>query len=401
MINKNTVKNLLVLTATFIYTFIYFILIVPKLPNLAHILSAFFILIITIISIFIYDYKKIKITKITKKIIYEFVIGIFIYFTFIYLLGLFTGFLRNSYSLRFVSILKNIWAPLISVTALEVFRYIYITNNREYNYAKLLGILTIIFFDISLCFYTFDVTAENMFIFLTVVIIPVIFKNIVLTYFTDKVGYLPCLIYVITLGLYIYLVPSVPDLGNYLTSIINICFPTLLYIYGSRMITYYVKEKEYEKNPENKKPNKKLNTLRVFLLDIPLIIIITIFVGLISGIFSYHLIGVDTSAIGPKIEKGDAIIIYKGLKYDDYEKGDIIAYKSKNKIIIDRIALKEVNEDDVVSLYVKKTKTNNKYTYKYISKKDLIGIYNNFKVKKIAYPTIWFKDLVKGNINGK
>ena len=399
--NRNINKNLLVLTTTFIYTFIYFLLIVPKIPNLAHIISAIFILIITLISVFAYNYKKIKITEINKKIIYEFVIGIFIYFTFIYFLGLFTGYLRNSYSLKFINIIKNIWAPLISIIALEIFRYVYITNNREYKYAKLIGIFTIIFFDISLCFYTFDINLENLFVFLTVIIIPVIFRNIVLTYFTDKVGYIPCLIYVVTLGLYIYLVPSIPDLGNYLTSIINICFPTLLYIYGSRIITYYKQEKEYEKDSNNKKPNKKLNIIRVFALDIPLIIVITIFVGLISGYFSYHLIGVDTSAIGPKIERGDAIIIYKGLRYSEYEVGDIIAYKSKKKIIIDKIALKEVNEDDQVSLFVKKTKTNGKYTYKYISKKDLIGIYNNFKVKKIAYPTIWFKDVVKGDINGK
>ncbi len=401
MINKNINKNLVLLTSIFIFTVLYFIVIVPTIPNLAHPLSAIFILVITLISIFAYEYKKIKISKINKKIIYEFVIGIFIYFTFIYLLGLFTGYLRNSYSLKILNILKNIWAPLLSIISLEFFRYIYITNNREYKYAKILGVITIILFDICLCFYTFDLNLENLFIFLTVIIIPVIFKNIVLTYFTDKVGYIPCLIYVITLGLYIYLVPSIPDLGNYLTSIINICFPTLLYLYGSRIITYYVKEQEALKDSENKKPNKKLNIIRVFLLDIPLIVIITIFVGLISGYFSYHLIGVDTSAIGPKIERGDAIIIYKGLKYDEYEVGDIIAYKTKKKIIIDKIALKDINEDDQVSLYVKKGKNNGKYTYRLITKNDLIGIYNNFKIKKIAYPTIWFKDIVKGNINGK
>ena len=400
MINKNVIKNLLILTCIFIYTILYFLIIVPKIPNLAHIISASFILVITIISGFIYDFKLSKITKINKKIIYEFVIGIFIYFTFIYLLGLFTGFLRNSYSLNPVNIFKNIWAPFIAITSLEIFRYIYVHNNKEYKSSIVYGLLTIILFDISLCFYTFDVNLANLFIFLTVVIIPIIFKNIVLTYFTDKVGYIPCLIYVITLGLYIYLVPSLPDLGNYLTSIINICFPTLLYLYGSRIITYYVKEKEYEKDPSNKKPNKKLNVLRVLLLDVPLIIVFTIFIGLISGYFSYHLIGVDTSAIGPKIKRGDAIIIYKGLKYNQYEEGDIIAYKSKDKIIIDKISLKTIDEDDVVNLYVNKEKVNGKYKYKLVTKDNLIGIYNNFKVRKIAYPTIWFKDFIKGDING-
>ena len=112
------------------------------------------------------------------------------------------------------------------------------------------------------------------------------------------------------------------------------------------------------------------------------------------------LIGIDTSNISKKIDKGDLVLIYKNLDYNDYSKGDIIVYKNNKKIIIDIISKIEENDYGNKKIYVTKEINEGKENkYYYVDKESIIGIYNNFKIKKIAYPTIWFKELIGGNIN--
>ena len=126
-----------------------------------------------------------------------------------------------------------------------------------------------------------------MFIFITVTVLPLIFKNSLLSYIDYKVGYFPCILYTVTLCLFKYLVPYKPILGNYLSSVVNIAFPALTYIYLSRMISNEL----YDKNKAIK------NILKVTFIDIPLLLLFTIGIGLISVFFKYHLIGVEKSYI--------------------------------------------------------------------------------------------------------
>ena len=160
----------------------------------------------------------------------------------------------------------------------------------------------------------------------------------------------------------------------------GIILPSMIFIYSSRTISEFLKGKE-----------SKFKTLRTFIIDIPLVVAFSIFIGLISGYFNYHLIGVNTSAISPKVKRGDAVMLYKNITIEDLNKDDIIAYKSGNEIIVDIVA--EKSEDGIL---IKAAKvSNSEYTYTKLNADDIIGIYK-FKIDKIAYPTIWFKDFIKG-----
>nr|MCR4581646.1 hypothetical protein [Bacilli bacterium] len=224
---------------------------------------------------------------------------------------------------------------------------------------------------------------------------------------TIKGGYQSCLVYVIPLGIFKYLVPVLPALGDYLNCIINITLPALIYVYASRLVTDDLLKKEVRRlidsnDPKlnelvlNKKFKRKVNLFKIFAIDIPLMIIFGIFVTLISGIYMYHLIGVDTSAITPTISRGDAIMIYKGTDNKEYKVNDIVVYKSGDKLIVDRIAKVSANENGNNSLYVKSAIEDDEIKYSEITN-EIIGKYNNFRVPKVAYPTIWFKDKVRGN----
>lgn len=382
--------NFIILATIFIYGLLYFTLIIRFIPSYAAIINCVFIFVITYISYLIYGFQKYSINKIRKKIIYEVFLAIFIYFTVIYLLGLFTGYLASPYSLNIISIIKNSILPLISVISIEIFRYIFISSNRDLKNIVPIVTIAIILLDIILNFYFFEPSLVKIFVFLSVTILPIIFKNIVLSYLSYQVGYEPCLIYVIPLVLFKFIVPVVPNLGNYLTCIIGISLPSMIFIYAARMISHNLDE-------ENK---NNLNILKVFFVDIPLLLFFTIFIGLISGHFNYHLIGIDASLMEPRIKRGDAVMIYKNLSYENYEEGDVVAYSSGDKIIMSKISKKDTDLNGYTKLYITiEVNEGKEDTYYELTENELIGKYNNFKVSKIAYPTIWFKEFIRGDVN--
>lgn len=373
-------NNSIFLLSIIIYTLVYFIFIVRFIPNFAATLNGIFISILTFLAFQVYGFQKIDVTKLRKKIIIQTIVAIFIYFTIIYGLGFFTGFVRNSYSLKILAIIKHIIIPLAIIISMEMFRYIFISSNKDSTLWIVLITIAMIIFDVGVNFRFIEPTSLKIFIFISVTIIPLIFKNIVLTYLTYQIGYHPCLIYVLPLVLYNYFVPILPNLGDYLTCVLGIILPAMLFLYSSRTINDFLRGKE-----------SKYKIIRIILLDIPLIVIFSLGIGFISGYFKYHLIGVNTSVISPKVNRGDAIMIDKEFKIEDINVGDVIAYQNEGKIIVDIVS--EKVDDKVYLKAVKESETD--YSYTILKKDDIMGIYK-FRIEKIAYPTIWFKEFIKG-----
>lgn len=387
MTSTRNIKNHFLLLVMFVYVVLYFALVVNYLPNYATAINGLFISGITFVAYMLNGFQKYSINNIRKKVIIEIVIAIFVYFTSIYFLGVFTGFLKNSYSMGFTSIIKNMIIPLISIVALELFRYIYVSNNSDSIYKVILGTIIIILFDIVLNYYVFGSSLYDLFIFISVTVVPIIFKNALLSYLAYHTGYHSCLIYVIPLSLYKFCVPVLPDLGDYLTCVVNITLPSMIFIYAARMINEFFNEQE-----------SKIKPLKVALVDIPLIIIFTMLIAVVSGFFKFHLIGVNTSAISPTVDRGDAVMIFKGIELDDLEPGDIVALKGKDEFIIDRISEKKI-EGNKVNLYVTtEVNEDDEDTYRLLSEDEILGVYR-FRIRKIAYPTIWFKEFIRGDKN--
>ena len=386
-------NNTIILGAIFAYVFAYFLLIFRLVPNYATIINGIFTLVLTVSAYFMYGFQHCGLNATRKKVILEVFIGLIIYFALIYILGLSAGFMKNAYSLRFSSIAKNAFLPVLSMIALELFRYIFVSANKDSKETVIYVTIAAILLDIVLNYYGIQGSLVAIFVYLTVKVLPIIFKNIVMTYLTYQVGFHPCVLYVIPISLFKYILPYIPNLGNYLYSVIDISLPSLIYIFTSKAIRDELSEKE-----------SLWEYIKIYVFIIPITIIFSVVIGLVSGIFNYHLIGINTSAVSPKIKRGDAVMIYKNVKYETYKEGDIIVYKSNDKMIIDEIAKKEKDENGNVSLYVLEEidiKENDEvdYKYKFIDKDMLVGRYDNFKIAKIAYPTIWFNDFIKGDVH--
>lgn len=386
-------NNTIILGAIFVYVFAYFLLIFRLVPNYATIINGIFTLVLTVSAYFMYGFQHCGLNQTRKKVILQVFIGLIIYFALIYILGLSAGFMKNAYSLRLSSIVKNAFLPVLSMIALELFRYIFVSANKDSKETIIYVTIAAILLDIVLNYYGIQGSLAAIFVYLTVKVLPIIFKNIVMTYLTYQVGFHPCVLYVIPVSLFKYVLPYIPNLGNYLYSVIDISLPSLIYIFTSKTIRDELSEKE-----------SLWEYIKIYVFIIPITIIFSVVIGLVSGIFNYHLIGINTSAVSPKIKRGDAVMIYKNIKYETYKEGDIIVYKSDNKMVIDEIAKKDKDENGNVSLYVMDDitiKENDEvdYKYKYIGKDILVGRYDNFKIAKIAYPTIWFNDFIKGDVH--
>ena len=115
-------KNTIIISAVFVYVFVYFALIFKLAPNYATVINGLFTLVLTIAAYFMYGIQHCGLNKTRRKVIFEVLIALIVYFALIYLLGLSAGFMKNSYSLKLSSIVKNAFLPVLSMVALEIFR---------------------------------------------------------------------------------------------------------------------------------------------------------------------------------------------------------------------------------------------------------------------------------------
>lgn len=386
-------NNAIILTSVFVYVFIYFLLIFRLIPNYATVINGIFTLVLTVSAYFMYGFQHCGLNKTRKKVLLQVLAGLIIYFALIYILGLSTGFMKNSYSLRFTSLVRNALLPVLSLVALELFRYIFVSSNKDSKETIIYMTIAVILLDIVLNFYNIQATLVAIFIYITVKVFPIIFKNVVMTYLTYQVGFHSCLLYVIPISLFKYVLPYIPNLGNFIYAVIDISLPSLIYIFTSKTISDELSENE-----------SVWEEIKTYIITIPLIIIFSVVIALLSGIFNYHLIGINTSLMKPKIKRGDLVMVYKNIKYDKYNEGDIIVYKNEKDFVIAKIDKKDTDADGITSLYVLEEININEdkekeYKYKLITKEMLVGRYDKFKISKIAYPTIWFNEFIKGDVH--
>ena len=378
--NERSLKNSILLVLIAGYTLLYKLFIFQNYMKYSEIISASFVIALLGIAIAFLGFRRDKPTVLSKNVMRVVIFYLFLVFFVMYGLGIIVGFLKNAYSRSLFNLFDNIFSPAVIIIAVELFRYVFISANKDKKIGIIIVTILLTIFEIALSIRTLD-TKDLALLFNTTatIILPVIFKNILMSYMSYHVGYKVPIVYRLVMDLYIFVVPIIPNLGDYVNSMILISLPILIYISSFSMIDDRIT-----------RPEPIFNKSNFTAWDIPVTIVLVVLIALISGFFPLYMIGIGSQSMDPTIHKGDAVILQKVTDKTDLKKGDIVAYSNGKLIIVHRIV--NVNKEKNKVTYTTKGDNNNGNDPRPVSRSQIKGTVK-FKIPVIAWPTVWLTEL--------
>lgn len=309
-------------------------------------------------------------------------ISFIIYYTIINVLGVFFGFVSNVYSLKIINILNNLIYGIIYYSLKEIYRYMLMRNvNKKHLY--IINTLLFVLLDIIMEIKGYDLsTSIGIFNFICASIIPSIALNALLGYIACKFNFKCLLIIVLFLKLPIYFLPIFPNLGEYFNSIIFLALNFYIYYELSLIL------EKHERKIKIKNIDKNKYSLYALLG------LMFVFVGLVSGLFKYHLFAIVSNSMIPEFARGDAVLVEK-IKDNELSKlkiGDIIAfYDYNNRMIVHRIVSVEVINDKYS--IITKGDNNDSIDNWIVNNENIYGRVIT-KIKYIGIPSVEFNELI-------
>lgn len=319
-----------------------------------------------------------------KDVLLNILIFLLIYYFITYLLGLFTGFIRTSYSLSIINIIKNTFPVILLIIISELLRYEIFTKSKGNMACLIIGCILFVIMDVNLMVHVYDVTtALGLTKMICLVVFPSITKNIFLIYLTIKVGYKNAIFYRLITDLSTYVFPIFPDFGEYINVLLKTILPIVIMARLNNMFNYY----EIRKIKDSRYNNRKL----IFYSFITFILLIVVL--LTSGLFKYQALTIGSGSMSPNIEKGD-IVVLKAIKLSELseiKKGDVLVHKHDNKIIVHRV-VKILNANGKTNFITKGDHNDTKDSW-VIKESEVIGVVK-FKIKWLGMPTVALNELL-------
>lgn len=319
-----------------------------------------------------------------KDVLLNIIIFLLMYYFITYFLGLFSGFVKSSYSLSFINIIKNTFPVIALILISELMRYVLFNKTKRNLPCLIIGCLLFVMVDINTMVHIYDVkTALGITKMICLVVFPSITKNIFLTYLTMKVGYKNGIIYRLITELSTYLLPIFPDFGEYINVLLKTVLPIAIMARLNNMFNYY----SVRKIKDSRYNNRKLVLYSVITFSLLTIVLLT------SGLFTYQALTIGSGSMSPAIEKGDVIVL-KSMKNEEarkIKKGDVLVYNHDNKIIVHRV-IKKSNNGETISFKTKGDYNNAKDSWT-VKQEDVIGIVK-FRIRWIGMPTVALNELL-------
>lgn len=319
-----------------------------------------------------------------KDVLLNIIIFLLMYYFITYFLGLFSGFVKSSYSLSFINIIKNTFPVIALILISELMRYVLFNKTKKNLPCLIIGCLLFVMVDVNTMVHIYDVkTALGITKMICLVVFPSITKNIFLTYLTMKVGYKNGIIYRLITELSTYLLPIFPDFGEYINVLLKTVLPIAIMARLNNMFNYY----SVRKIKDSRYNSRKLVLYSVITFALLLIVVLT------SGLFTYQALTIGSGSMSPAIEKGDVIVL-KSMKNEEarkIKKGDVLVYNHDNKIIVHRV-IKKSNNGETISFKTKGDYNNAKDSWT-VKQEDVIGIVK-FRIRWVGMPTVALNELL-------
>ena len=371
---KNIKLIYLVELALFFFTLIICGLINVVASKYRIFIAITFLLILLIASYLIFGLKKDN--NYNKNSSIRIVVAKLMFFGIIaYLLGIILGFNRGfAYSIQ--SLLYGVIPTILLVIITEFLRFILLKNTFGHKKTIIIFTILIIIFNVATKVGVID-SNYKLFLFIGATVLSTIAIESLCSYLVIKVGPISGIVLKLTLGLYPYILPIVPNLGDYIKTVIDIILVYSTYTTINKGLL------EYEKN------DKYIDKFNARIITYPIIILLIGLVILVSGVFKYQMVAIASDSMIPAYSRGDALIIGK-CDVDNIEVGDILVFKNNNAIVTHRVIKKEVVNNEIRFT----TKGDNNK-----AKDDIISTSSNvigkahFVIKYVGFPTIWINEI--------
>lgn len=314
-------------------------------------------------------------------------ISFIIYYVVINGLGLVFGFVSNVYSMTMLNIIKNMFMAICFYFLREAYRYMMIKEMNGRKNGLLYWFITLLFIllDVIMEINGYDLsTGFGIFSFVCASVIPSIAINLLLSYIAGSFNFKVLLLFILILKLPIYFLPILPNLGDYLNSVILVFLIFNIYYELSVIL------EKYERRISFKKIKK--SNLSMVLLLIPTILL----AGVVSGLFKYHLFAIVSDSMLPVFSRGDAVLVEKVKENElaTLKAGDILAfYAPDGRIIVHRIMEIERNNGK----YIFKTKGDNNASADVwiTSNEDVYGRVITH-IKYVGIPSVEISEFISG-----
>ena len=377
-------KNVILLLLIVIYIFVYKFFIFNSFMKYSSLITASFLVLLFGLAVKLLGFRKDKLGYMDQNMIRVVILYLGVTFLIMYGLGFFVGFLKNAYSNSLSAMFDNLFAPVAIILLCEGIRYVVIWANRDKK--KFIAIFTVIlaFFEIAISVKSINFgNLASLFQVTATIALPAFIKNCVMSYLCYHSGYRVPIFYRLVMDVYYIVIPLIPNIGEYLTSMILIAIPLVIYIHCFTLVDERVNKVEHV-----------FKSYQFSIWDVPVTVLIVVVAILISGFFPHYMIGIGSSSMSPTVNRGDAVIIRKITKNTELKKGDIIAYRKDKIVVVHRI--NEISSSNGVIVYVTKGDANNGVDTYTVSRKEIQGIIR-MRIPYIAYPTVWLSEQFNKN----
>lgn len=319
-----------------------------------------------------------------KEYIKKMIIISLIYVILYVYLGFIFGFVRSPYSHNILTIFKNIWQIIIPIVAIEYTRSALVNNNFKNKFYIIISILMFFALELGINSLMNNITErEAAFKYISSIFMPLLFSEVIYTYLSVKGSYKLVLMYRLIIEFMFLLSPIYPDLDWFLTGILGILIPVIIYI-------VFKYDFDKKKRDTSRIRQKKQNPV----IYVPIILLIITFVSFMAGLFIYEPIAIISNSMHPVFNRGDVVVLRKVDKNElkKIDKYTIIVYSIDSQQIVHRVIDKKFENGKLV--FQTMGDANNAPDSRLVNEEQVIGVYQ-FSIKYIGYPSVWLSEFFK------
>lgn len=316
-----------------------------------------------------------------KQVTFMMVVFALLYLGLYYLLGLFSGFKMAKILLSIKTIVTIIFPLMVIIISSEVIRTIFLAQRilfMKKNISVIFTFISMFLIDLVIYINIYDLySLEDFWEVLGHVVFASLSCNLLYNYISSRFGSVGIVIYRLIIGLYVYVIPIVPDIYIFFNSFFRMLYPYLIYIIIENKYT----EIDFVISYGEKR--------KKFIINIIMIIVMTLIIMLVSCQFKYGILVVGSGSMKNTINIGDAII-YKSYNGEVIDKGQVIVFNYNGIQTIHRVIdIKNFNGE---YRFYTKGDANARMDNSYRTSDEIDGLVV-LKVKYIGYPTLWVHKL--------